>query len=123
VHMNGDLALWYTRSRYTSNDIERARRAQEVIEGIFDRLMSLDIILKAPELYNAYLTYVQTDLELNQVVSLLPLASKIKDNRDIRNYVVGYELAYDWITWQGAQVLVPDTEGIRQLMIEALALY
>ena len=123
VHMNGDLALWYARSRYTSNDIERARRAQEVIEGIFDRLMSLDIILKAPELYNAYLTYVQTDLELNQVVSLLPLASKIKDNRDIRNYVVGYELAYDWITWQGAQVLVPDTEGIRQLMIEALALY
>ena len=123
VHMNGDLALWYSRSRYSSNDIERTRRAQEVIEGIFNRLMSLDFILRAPELYNAYTTYVQTDVGMSQVVSLLPLASKIKDNGDIRNYVVGYDLAYDWITWQGAQVLVPDIEGIREMMIEALMLY
>jgi len=46
VHMNGDLALWYARSRYSTNDIDRTRRAQEVIEAIFDRLMSLDVILR-----------------------------------------------------------------------------
>ncbi|MEA3326858.1 MAG: LCP family protein [Chloroflexota bacterium] len=122
VHMNGDLALWYARSRYSTNDIDRARRAQEVIEAIFNRLMRLDVILRVSDLYSAYTTYVQTDIGLSNVIPLLPLASKINENKDIRNYVVGYDLAYDWITWQGAQVLIPDIDGIRELMIEALTL-
>lgn len=120
VHMNGELALWYARSRYSTNDIDRARRAQEVIEAIFQRLMSFDIIVKAPDLYNAYITYVDTDIKLSDVLPLLPLASEINQNGDIRSYVIGYEYAYDWMTMQGAQVLVPDYEKIRDLMIEAL---
>ncbi len=120
VHMDGETALWYARSRYSSSDIDRARRAQEVIKGIFNRLMSLDVIFKAPELYNAYTQYVQTDISLKTVTSLLPLASKIKSNGDIRNYVIGYDHAYSWWTPYGAQVLVPDNEAIRDVMIEAL---
>jgi hypothetical protein len=53
---------------------------------------------------------------------MMPLASKINENNDIRNYVVGYDHAYDWVTLQGAQVLVPDYEAIQNLMIEALEL-
>jgi len=122
VQMNGEVALWYARSRYSSNDIDRARRAQEVIKAIFSRLMSLDAILRAPELYNDYTYYVMTDIKLGDILPLLPLASQINNNGDIRNYVVGYDYVYDWITMQGAQVLVPDYEAIQELMIEALAL-
>jgi len=122
VHMNGEVALWYARSRYSTNDIDRARRAQEVIEAIFNRLMSLDVILKVPDLYSAYTNYVNTDIKLGDVISLLPLANKIYDNGDIRNYVIGYDYAYDWVTVQGAQVLVPDKEAIQELIIEALSL-
>ena len=122
VHMNGEVALWYARSRYSTSDIDRARRAQEVSEAIFDRLVSLNALVRAPELYNAYVTYVQTDVSLNQVIGLLPFASKINENRDIRNYVVDYNYAYDWITAAGAQVLIPDYNAIESLMIEALSL-
>jgi len=122
VHMNGDVALWYARSRYSTNDIDRSRRAQEVIEAIFNRLMSLDVILKVPDLYSAYTTYVQTDITLAEVVSLVPLASQIYENSDIRNYVIGYDQVYDWITYTGAQVLMPDVEAIQEVMIEALSL-
>ena len=122
VHMNGELALWYARSRYSTNDIDRARRAQEVIEAIFNRLMSFDVILKAPDLYNAYISYVDTDIKLSDVLGLLPLANEIYKNDDIRSYVIGYDHAYDWVTWQGAQVLVPDYDRIMDLMIEALSL-
>lgn len=122
VHMNGEVALWYARSRYSTNDIDRARRGQEVIEAIFNRLMSLDAILQAPELYKVYKTYVQTDIGLSDVLPLLPLASKIYENGDIRNYVIGYEHVYDWMTPQGAQVLVPDIQLIQELIIEALML-
>lgn len=122
VHMDGEVALWYARSRYSTNDIDRARRAQEVIEAIFNRLMSLDVILKVPDLYSAYTNYVNTDIKLGDVISLLPLANKIYDNGDIRNYVIGYDYAYDWVTVQGAQVLVPDKEAIQELIVEALSL-
>ena len=122
VHMNGELALWYVRSRYSSNDIDRARRGQEVIKAIFNRLMSLDAILRAPELFRAYSGYVQTDFTLPEIVPLLPLASTIKENGDIRNHVIGFEQAYSWITPQGAQVLVPDYEAIKAVMVEALML-
>jgi len=122
VHMNGELALWYARSRYSTNDIDRARRSQEVIKAIFSRLMSLDIIVKTPELYNAYITYVDTDIKLSDVLGLLSLANEINKNGDIRSYVIGYDHAYDWLTMQGAQVLVPDYDKIRDVMIEALTL-
>jgi len=116
VQMNGEVALWYARSRYSTNDIDRARRAQEVIEAIFRRLVSLDAILQAQDLYNNYTSYVQTD------ISLIPLANKIYNDPDIRNYVIGFDYVYNWITPQGAQVLVPNNELIRELMIEALTL-
>jgi len=122
VYMNGDVALWYARSRYTTSDIDRARRAQEVGEAIFNRMVSLDALVRAPELYNSYVNYVQTNIGLSEVVSLLPFASRINDNGDIRNYVVNYNYAYDWVTNAGAQVLVPDYNAIESLMIEALSL-
>jgi LCP family protein required for cell wall assembly len=122
VHMNGDMALWYARSRYSTNDIDRSRRAQEVIKAIFKRLMNFDIVLKAPDLYKAYSTYVDTDIKLSDVVGLLPLANEVNQNGDIRSYVIGYDHAYDWVTMQGAQVLVPDYDKIRDVIIEALTL-
>ncbi len=122
VHMNGELALWYARSRYSTNDIDRARRSQEVIKAIFNRLMSLDIIVKTPDLYNAYIDYVDTDIKLTDVLGFLPLANEINKNGDIRSYVIGYDHAYAWMTMQGAQVLVPDYDKIRDVMIEALQL-
>lgn len=122
VHMNGEVALWYARSRYSTSDIDRARRAQEVGEAIFNRMVSLDALVRAPELYNSYINYVQTDIGLSEVISLLPFASKINENGDIRNYVVNYNYAYDWTTTAGAQVLVPDYYAIESLLIEALSL-
>ena len=122
VQMDGDVALWYVRSRYSTNDIDRARRGQEVTEAIFNRLMSLDAVLRAPDLFNAFSTTVRTDLKFGNVVTLLPLATRIYESRDIRNYVIDYDQVYAWRTPQGAQVLVPDFELIKEVMIEALLL-
>lgn len=120
VYMNGDVALWYVRSRYSTNDVERARRAQEVIVAMFERLMRLDVLVKVPELYDAYTSFVQTDVELGKVIAMLPLAKTIYEDGDIRNYVIGFDHAYSWITTSGANVLVPDKALIQELMIEAL---
>ena len=122
VHMDGDTALWYVRSRYSSNDIDRARRAQEVIEATFKRLMSLDALLMVPDLYNVYRNSVQTDLKLGDVLPLIPLASRIYEEGDIRNYVIGFDQVYSWRTAAGAQVLVPNVELVQEVLIEAMDL-
>jgi hypothetical protein len=68
------------------------------------------------------MNHVDTDLTLGQILPLLPLASKIQENGDIRHFVVCFDYAYSWVTLQGAQVLVPDYEAIQDLLIEALEL-
>lgn len=120
VTMDSDLALWYVRARYSTSDVDRGRRAQEVVKAIFKKLMSIDAILKAPELYNAYTTYVQTDVELGKVIALLPLAKSVYESGDIRSYVIGFQEAYSWITPTGASVMVPDKALISELLIEAM---
>lgn len=120
VNMDSDLALWYVRSRYSTSDVDRGRRAQEVVKAVFKRLMSLDAILKAPELYNTYTTYVQTDVELGKVIALLPLAKSVYEDGDIRSYVIGFQEAYSWMTPTGASVMVPDKALISERLFEAL---
>jgi anionic cell wall polymer biosynthesis LytR-Cps2A-Psr (LCP) family protein len=73
--MDGETALWYTRSRYSTNDIVRNRRQQEVLEAVFHKLLSLDAVNRAPELYQAYIQNVTTDLTLDDITPLLPLAA------------------------------------------------
>ena len=54
VHMDGGTALWYSRSRLTTSDFDRNRRAQDVVKAIFRKAMNLNVVFKLPELYGAY---------------------------------------------------------------------
>ncbi len=42
VHMDGDLALWYARSRKRSSDFDRGRRSQEVLRALYTRALQDD---------------------------------------------------------------------------------
>lgn len=120
VHMDGETALWYARSRYSTNDIVRNRRQQEVLEGIFKKLLSLDAVNRAPELYQAYIQNVTTDLTLEDITQLLPLATKLGDGSNIHRYAIGSGQVYDWINYSGAQVLMPIREAVIEVMRQAL---
>ena len=47
VHMDGDLALWYARSRSKSSDFDRGRRQQEVLRYIFQKALQTDTLAKS----------------------------------------------------------------------------
>ncbi len=64
VHMDGDTALWYVRSRKTTSDLDRLRRSQEVIAAIGRKLFSLNGLGRVPEFYGAFRGAVVTDLTL-----------------------------------------------------------
>lgn len=121
VHMNGDTALWYIRSRYTSSDIDRLRRAQEVIQAVGYRLLSFNVLTRAPELYKIYKDSVFTDLGLGDIAKLLPAAKILVNTQNINRYVFGYGPVYDWTEpYTGAMVLLPNRYRIMPIMRDAL---
>ncbi|MFC2064459.1 LCP family protein [Chloroflexota bacterium] len=121
VLMDAETALWYVRSRYASSDIDRLRRAQEVLQAIGLKIFSLDGLNRVPELFDAYKTNVETNLTVESCLRFLPALNLLTDPTGIRRYVIGYDQAYDWLEPStGAQVLLPIPESIRGVLYEAL---
>lgn len=122
AHLDGELALWYVRSRYTSSDFDRTRRAQEVTSALFKKLMSLDAVSKAPELYNLFINSVETNITLNDLISLLPVAPSIfSDLSRVKRLALGTEQVTPYtIPGSGASVLLPNYDAIWQIIQEAI---
>ncbi len=120
VHMNGEMALWYVRSRASTSDFDRLRRAQEVIVAISQKLFSLNGLTRIPELYAAYKSAVNTDLTLEDTLSLLPILQALDPDK-VSNYAITTDQASPWIDPNsGSYYLVPDQAAIRQLLEEAV---
>ncbi len=117
-YMNGETALWYVRSRYSTSDLDRTRRAQEVMLALFSKMMSLDAVTRAPELYNLYSNTVETDMTLSDILPLVPLASTlINDTSKMRRYAIGIdEVTPTVLPASGAQVLLPNYDAIQRLV-------
>ncbi|MEX1071252.1 MAG: LCP family protein, partial [Anaerolineales bacterium] len=121
VTMDGETALWYVRSRGTSSDFERTRRQQEVLVGIFFRLLSLDAITRAPELYEQYKQTVVTDLGIGDILPWLPLAATVNGNGQIHRYAIGAGQVDSFTTSSGGAVLLPKRDDVKTIMKQALS--
>lgn len=119
VHMDGDLALWYARSRLRSNDFDRGRRQQEVLRSLYTAALRGDVIPRLPELYNQFRDTVSTDLTLGDLLALVPLAAQM-NSASIRSYYINNHYVNSWRTPGGASVLLPKEKKIGELLDEAL---
>ena len=121
VFMDGETALWYVRSRYSSSDFDRTRREQEVLTAVFKKPMSLNAITKIPTLYQQFSQNVETDLPLDEVVKLATYAPGIiADTSKIHRYAIGTNEVWHYVTPGGAQVLLPNPDLISPILSEAL---
>ncbi|MBX3047601.1 MAG: LCP family protein [Anaerolineales bacterium] len=121
VFMDGETALWYVRSRATSSDFDRTRREQEVLQAIFYRMISIDAIARAPQLYDQYRQSVTTDVSLSHILPLLPLAAKLgAGGGHSGHYAVGPEDVSSFRTSTGAAVLLPDRAKVLNIMRQSL---
>ncbi|MEA4908144.1 MAG: LCP family protein [Anaerolineaceae bacterium] len=119
VHMDGPTALWYVRSRYSTSDFDRTRRAQEAIAALFKSLLSVNAIERAPEIYAQYRSSVETDLSLDDILPAASLAVQIGQPENIHHYLITPAEAYPSYAENGAQVLIPNYEAIRQIILRA----
>lgn len=120
-HLDGVTALKYARTRHGDNDFERAKRQQQVLFAIRDRVLSLDmiptLILQAPTLWNTVNKNVYTGLSLEQVIQLI-LYIKDIPQENIKTGVIDGVYIRPYTTSSGASVLIPNAARIGELMSE-----
>ncbi len=119
-HFDGELALKYARTRHGGSDFDRARRQQQVIRAVFERVTRLDLLpqlaLQAPELWTMLQDSVVTDpeLTLDKIVALANLANKVPPG-NVRYGVIDENYVDFYTTPDNQEVLIPRREDIRKL--------
>jgi len=117
-HFDGAMALKYARTRHDSNDFQRADRQQQVLLAILERVTNLNMLPQlAPrfgELYDIMGESINTNLTLDEVLALAGLAIKV-DRSQIRFAVIDETCTEDYITPEGAQVLIPLRDRMREV--------
>ncbi len=116
-HMDGATALWYARSRYTTSDFDRSRRQQMVLRAIWHKLLDRDLVRQLPTLWPEINKIVETNLTLPDIAGLLPIATSL-DSARLHSYFLGPGQVTGWTTPDGAQVLLPQTKPIRELVTQ-----
>lgn len=82
-HLDGNMALCYARARFTSNDFERARRQQVVIQMIKAKALSVGTFTdfnKINGIMDSLGDNARTDMEPWEMKSFFDLYQKIGDN-------------------------------------------
>ena len=108
--MDGDLALWYARSRITSSDFDRGRRQQQLLRAMLNQGIDLGLITQVPTLWNTFKTRVDTDMDIGLILQLAALAPTIREN-GVQNLYVGGKVNSWIVPSSGAQVLLPIWDG------------
>lgn len=118
---DGASALWYVRARYSTSDFDRLRRAQEVMWGIFYKLMSLEGAKRIPELYDIYKNSVQTNIGLDDAVFFGSYLPGILDKPEkVKQYAITSDFTQSYRTPTGGAVQLPLMEKILPLLQQAL---
>ncbi len=109
-HLDGETALYYVRSRYSTSDFDRAWRQQQVIMAIKQKALALNVLSEpgtALNLLNVVRKNIKTDYGLGNISSMMSLADQLTDS-SMRRVVLTTEnfLIEDHIN--GMYVLLPD---------------
>ena len=123
--LDGELALAYARERHTEGgDVDRARRQQEVILSIRNRILKFqnlpELIAKAPALYQDLSSGIYTNMNLQEAIQLGMLALQL-DTSQIKKGIINYEMVIPTKSPDGEAILKPIPDKIRVLRDELFA--
>jgi len=119
--MDGDLALWYVRSRRNSNDIDRGRRQQKMLRAMLLQAQSGPILAEIPLLWNSFAEMFETDISL---ADILELAAFFPEINEVDHILLKGDALRPWTlpySGEAVQLLERDaaTPLLRQLMAES----
>lgn len=112
--LDGEGALAYSRFRGTpEGDIGRAKRQQEVIGLVADKMLSLGMVAHMPEVVSLVQENIETDVQVDEIVAAARIAGDVMDNGVSTAVVPGKNEKLD-----GLWFWVPDEELLQQELAE-----
>jgi len=118
--MDGAIALKYARTRHADTDFGRMARQQQVLLGMRDRALRLNMAPRIPALIDQGLQTVKTNFTPAEMLSLGKLATQI-DTGSVGSLVVDNQLITPFTGVGGAALLLPKRDEIRRAIQRALA--
>ena len=113
--LDGETALFYVRSRFSSDDFDRARRQQQIMLAIKDKILSLGVLvnpLKINNLFDTVAENVRIDVVPWEIPNLIKLAQKADTENIVRKV---FDISSDGLLYQtekdGIYILLPQGEN------------
>lgn len=123
--LNGDQALYYVRSRYSTSDFDRARRQQQILVAMKNRVEELDLgsnPRQALELVQAVRSHITTDLDIFDLGTIRELFANAGTLSAMRRYQLTTENLLYETTVGGVYELLPrgDTLAYLQKFVQTV---
>ncbi len=119
VHMNGELALEYARTRHSDSDFGRMKRQLQVVMAVREKALQLNVLPQLPRLLQTVWGTVKTDMTPQEMIALATIASQVK-TENIKSASIDDTMTTEYRTTSGADVLRPDHVKIAQLVDQLL---
>ena len=91
--LDGEHALQYARSRYSTSDLDRSKRQMQVLLAIKKAGMRPGVLFDLPKLITALKATVDTDLTVSEITSLARIALRVGDG-DVYRMPVDERVVY-----------------------------
>lgn len=118
-HLDGETALKFARTRHTDDDYGRARRQQDVIRAVLDKVLSADMIStllpKAWMLVSTMRSSIDTNIPMFVQYELAGYMRQAA-LQEIRQDVLDSRYGEETITEDAGWILIPDREKVRMAL-------
>jgi LCP family protein required for cell wall assembly len=122
-HLDGTTALEYVRSRHgdLQSDFGRSARQQQVLVAIKNRVQTLSVVGRVPQLVAALQGSVKTDLSLAEILQLAALGHRVPAGSIHQQVLAAPDFASLGYSPDGSQqVVFPNWAAIRPAMARLL---
>ncbi|OGD35584.1 hypothetical protein A2W39_00315 [Candidatus Azambacteria bacterium RIFCSPHIGHO2_01_46_10] len=118
-HLSGEKALYYVRSRFSTNDFDRARRQQDVLTAVKDKALTLGILSNPFRVYGIAKTlaeHVQTDFGINETIDMITIVKETRGSVPIRKvFDISKDGLLDSSYVNGSYILLPKNNDFDSL--------
>ena len=117
-HLDGQNALYYARSRFSSNDFDRSRRQQEVIFALKEKLTKLNFWsdpLKTLSILNSIRSNIKTDINIWNTKEILDLSKEVSSSGKVKKYVIATDNLLYESRANESYILLPNGDNFIQI--------
>ncbi len=120
--LTGREAMWLARTRGNSDDFDRGRRQLQILEAMLRAARDNGQISQIPDLWADLTQIVETDIPLDVVIGLLPIAVNLDSSRIERFNLVRTDHTTPWTpsegAYEGQNVQVLNPQRVSELLLD-----